>query len=342
MAASSPRRATSTTGVRTELSPSLPSIESISPGHKWMKPRSLSSLSVRSSTSTSSLSRDISIDLDKNRVHTRRSAASNTNLRKKPNGPPRTSVPEPGSGHDCPTLAHICKKNLTYSWEIPDEQRVSSVLHLTHIRLDNCRLTQIDDWSFIPHLTHLYLQHNLISRLDKLESLPHLQFLVLAENSIEKIEGIRNCSQLRLLDLSANNIEQLSKDDLPNNLVYLMMRENPCANLPSYRLETIHDTPTLLELDEVEINDEERRLASMLHTRGTHAENIIDYSIIGSSAEEVEDSREPDGNKPSYSQVVSDIIARSKSRQASEMDVRYSDTIKRYKAVLLKQVGRVA
>lgn len=51
-------------------------------------------------------------------------------------------------------------------------------------------------------------------------------------------------------------------DELPTGLVYAFFQGNPCALLPSYRLDVIKNLKELQELDEEKVSKIERRIAT--------------------------------------------------------------------------------
>src|SRR5579883_1788178 len=60
------------------------------------------------------------------------------------------------------------------------EATVDSLLKLTHVRLDRCRIDEIDNLAeYLNHtgLTHLYMHHNRIRRIENLDFLVNLTYL---------------------------------------------------------------------------------------------------------------------------------------------------------------------
>lgn len=91
----------------------------------------------------------------------------------------------------------------------------SSILKLTHIRLDRENIDEIDNLAeFLNHtgLTHLFLHYNQIRRIENLEFLTGLTYLNLSHNHITKIENLKHLRRLQLLDLSSNKIETRVED----------------------------------------------------------------------------------------------------------------------------------
>ncbi|XP_066556338.1 leucine-rich repeat-containing protein 46-like [Amia ocellicauda] len=90
---------------------------------------------------------------------------------------------------------------------------------------------------------------NEITKIENLEPLSCLRFLTLAGNRISRIEGLQGLKKLGFLDLSDNLIEQLDLDGLPQSLLLLSLRRNPCAERKEYRASVAAALPHLRELD---------------------------------------------------------------------------------------------
>lgn len=94
-------------------------------------------------------------------------------------------------------------------------------------------------------------------------------FLTLAYNKISSINGFQNLKSLQLLDLTGNLITQeaFKQDEfllnqLPFNLQYLILLENPICQNPEYRLIVTATAPFIVELDEKRVTNLERRVAA--------------------------------------------------------------------------------
>ena len=100
--------------------------------------------------------------------------------------------------------------------------------------------THIDNLECLGHnVTHLYLQNNSISVIENIECLESLRFLSLANNKIATISDMTYLHTLLLLDLSANAIVSVNTANLPQQLSFLSLKYNPCADLPGYRSERL-------------------------------------------------------------------------------------------------------
>ena len=107
---------------------------------------------------------------------------------------------------------------------------------------------------------------NRIQKIENLDCLQNLTFITMAANQISKIEGLTHFKKLAFLDLSQNQIIsfdigkhgyiqrhvllqsnsmvhlQICKgifcsfaDELPQSLVILSLKDNPCTSMPDYR-----------------------------------------------------------------------------------------------------------
>ena len=106
-------------------------------------------------------------------------------------------------------------------------------------------------------------------------------------------------------------------------MIYLLLADNPCALLPSYRLDLIKDCERLEELDDLHISKQEKRMA-----RGELAEDSED-SV---SEEEENDQSEWTMSPSLYEERVAQIRLRSKGRRESAP----SDSTKRLEELTAK------
>ncbi|KAK2177528.1 hypothetical protein NP493_584g01028 [Ridgeia piscesae] len=160
-----------------------------------------------------------------------------------------------------PTLELLVKRHLppdAFKW--PHEKIVSALDSITHVRLDRENLAYIDNFELLgEHVTNLYLQKNQIEIIENLESLRGLQFLTLAANRIRRIEGLTRLPKLGFLDLSENLIETFDIDEIPQSLIILNLRGNPCTQLADYRGSIIQDIEKLQQLDGEKVTKEEKK-----------------------------------------------------------------------------------
>ncbi|XP_075698449.1 leucine-rich repeat-containing protein 23 [Rhinoderma darwinii] len=118
----------------------------------------------------------------------------------------------------------------------------------------------------LPNLRELYLAQNNMKTLEGLDSLVHLTSLHLRENQLETLDGFSgNMRALQYLNLRGNLISRLQEVEklkvLPM-LRALVLRENPCEEEDSYRLETLIALPHLERLDKDFFEEEERTEAT--------------------------------------------------------------------------------
>ncbi|KAJ3030479.1 UNVERIFIED_CONTAM: hypothetical protein HDU68_008895 [Siphonaria sp. JEL0065] len=156
----------------------------------------------------------------------------------------------------------ISKNNPTPS-DLTPQECAAMLKTATHIRLDRSNLENLSGIIEYTSITHLHIQHNYISSLAPLASLLNLRILCAAGNLISHLDGICNLTELKLLDISKNLIQDIEIEQFPASLENLVISENPCTVAPDYRLELIYGLNELTVLDEVDVGQEERRLAKM-------------------------------------------------------------------------------
>ena len=181
---------------------------------------------------------------------------------------------------------------------------------MRRVRLDRLDINCTKGIELIPNVSHLYLQQNVLGSITL--SLSNLVFLILADNQIKSVH-LTGCPVLQLLDLRNNLVEKL--DGFPISLEYLMLEDNPCSQVPDYRIQTIKAIPGLIELDEQIITGLERRIA------------LGDQSIPDEEMEEQDDDQtiHQDGNQISdtpalYLQGLQGALDRSKSRRVKPVN----------------------
>ena len=109
--------------------------------------------------------------------------------------------------------------------------------------------------------THVMLQHNWIRHIDGLEFFDKIQYLVLNNNRLETLSGVSHLGTLQYLDVSHNQIATVEVGEVPDKLMALELKGNPCSELPGYRASLIGSLPNLVFLDEERISLRERRVA---------------------------------------------------------------------------------
>lgn len=144
------------------------------------------------------------------------------------------------------------------------EKIVSELNRITHLRLDRERIKEIDGLELLGgSVTNIYLQVNNIERIGNLDCCKNLSFLALSNNRIRKVENLTCLKKLLFLDLSENRIKDLDVEELPESVVILNLKGNPCTETDSYRARIIRHLPRLKQLDLLEVTKEERSAAGV-------------------------------------------------------------------------------
>ncbi|XP_015217800.2 leucine-rich repeat-containing protein 46 [Lepisosteus oculatus] len=124
---------------------------------------------------------------------------------------------------------------------------------LETVRLDRESISAIGNLECLGLVRSLYLQQNNIKKIENLDCLSSLRFLTLAGNKITRIENLQCLKRLGFLDLSDNLIQHLDLDGLPQSLLILSLRGNPCVEHSGYRAAVRAGLPNLKELDGQEV-----------------------------------------------------------------------------------------
>eukprot|EP01060_Flectonema_neradi_P021052 TRINITY_DN28564_c0_g1_i1.p1 TRINITY_DN28564_c0_g1~~TRINITY_DN28564_c0_g1_i1.p1 ORF type:complete len:430 (+),score=82.76 TRINITY_DN28564_c0_g1_i1:155-1291(+) len=105
--------------------------------------------------------------------------------------------------------------------EKDEDERIEAIFKLTHIRLENLSITDIDGIECITgKLTHLFLDSNKIANMGEIQWLDNLTTLVLSNNLIEEIDGIDELSSLQTLNLSNNKLKPFNVvDKIPSSVM---------------------------------------------------------------------------------------------------------------------------
>lgn len=118
--------------------------------------------------------------------------------------------------------------NLTHLWL--DDNKLSNVdalkglTNLTYLNLGSNQISNIDGLSGLTNLTELYLGYNKISNIDALKGLTNLKKLGLNNNQINNIDTLSGLTNLEYLDLHDNQISDTDintlKSKLPNCVIW--------------------------------------------------------------------------------------------------------------------------
>lgn len=217
----------------------------------------------------------------------------------------------------------IVKRNLppeASKWS--HEEVVKELSKVSHVRLDRENIGFIDNLELMSSkVTNLYLQNNKIQTIENLECLTNLRFLTLSGNKIRKIEGLSLFKHLGLLDLSQNLIQTFDIDELPQSLIILNLRDNPCTHMSDYRGSIIQDLHNLKQLDGTEVSRTEKREVGFAVS--SESDDDGEYEEVDEEEEEVE-SRLPEikmegpvtrqSIRDVFGTATSDILIRSQKR----------------------------
>lgn len=100
-----------------------------------------------------------------------------------------------------------------------------------------------------------------------LRGMPNLEIVSLSVNKISSLKDFQTCTKMKELYLRKNLIVDIAEIRYLQNmsaLKVLWLLENPCAELPNYRLLVIKMLPSLEKLDNQAVTPEERSQASGL------------------------------------------------------------------------------
>eukprot|EP00466_Bigelowiella_natans_P016149 jgi/Bigna1/88373/estExt_fgenesh1_pg.C_310089 len=104
-------------------------------------------------------------------------------------------------------------------------------------------------------ITHLHLEDNKITKIQGLEYAPLLELLDLSRNRIEKVDNLSHLKKLKVLLLCGNRIAELQPESLPESLEELDLRDNKIVNDDSAMLRVKKGLPSLWKLDGSAISD---------------------------------------------------------------------------------------
>ena len=105
------------------------------------------------------------------------------------------------------------------------------LLGITELDVSLAKLTNVEDFQYMPHLTKLVLRHNKIDDLSPLVGLTNLSELDLYSNEISDLSPLAGLTNLTNLELTGNNISDLSPLAGLTNLVSLGLNSNHISDL---------------------------------------------------------------------------------------------------------------
>ena len=144
-----------------------------------------------------------------------------------------------------------------------DDEKKEQMINISKIFLTDRHIGQINNLVIYENLEELYLQRNYINIIENLEFSNKIVILSLNFNYIKKIEGLKSLKCLKILDLSENLIDSFDLKEIPQNVEFLYLYENPFfehIDLLNYRYDCINYFDHLVILDSLEISDREKLL----------------------------------------------------------------------------------
>jgi Leucine-rich repeat (LRR) protein len=117
-------------------------------------------------------------------------------------------------------------------------------------------------------IKNLNLWGNDLDDISVINLLPNLEVLSLSVNHISGLKDFAGCPKLTELYLRKNAISDLSEVQhlmALKQLRVLWLWENPCADIPNYRLIVIKMLPQLNKLDNTAVTNEEREAARIIN-----------------------------------------------------------------------------
>eukprot|EP00747_Dinoflagellata_sp_TGD_P214445 gnl/TRDRNA2_/TRDRNA2_87307_c0_seq1.p1 gnl/TRDRNA2_/TRDRNA2_87307_c0~~gnl/TRDRNA2_/TRDRNA2_87307_c0_seq1.p1 ORF type:complete len:466 (+),score=69.67 gnl/TRDRNA2_/TRDRNA2_87307_c0_seq1:45-1400(+) len=117
-------------------------------------------------------------------------------------------------------------------------------------------------------IRNLNLWGNDLHDIAVIKRMPQLEVLSLSVNHISSLADLRYCPKLSELYLRKNDVRDLAEvHHLKNlrNMKVLWLSDNPCANLPHYRLYILQLLPHLTKIDSTDVTEEERMQAAEAH-----------------------------------------------------------------------------
>lgn len=139
-----------------------------------------------------------------------------------------------------------------------------------HLALSTNNIDKVGSLAGMDNLRVLSLGRNIIKALSNLDTCPTLEELWVSYNQIDKLAGIEKAPNLRVLYISNNKIASWAEIDRLRELTSLhelLLVGNPIYSdfteetRPQYRIEILKRCPSLIKLDGIPIDPEERTTA---------------------------------------------------------------------------------
>lgn len=150
------------------------------------------------------------------------------------------------------------------------DDAIKLVPNIEVLILNQNKISNIGDLSFLTKLTNLYISNNLLNSCDNLHlKLGNIKLINFSQNSITSLQGFEKLYSLESLDLSCNKICDVTElkyiGKLPC-LENLIMTANPVATIVDYRIKVLEhfgdrakdisldiEKPTQPEVDKVQV-----------------------------------------------------------------------------------------
>ena len=156
-------------------------------------------------------------------------------------------------------------------------------------------------------IKNLNLWGNDLQDISIIRELSNVEVLSLSVNSISTLADFSYCHQLSELYLRKNFISNFSElKHLKNlqNLKVLWLCDNPCSNLPNYRIAVIKLLPQLVKLDNSLITEEERiqaqnlelNLSSPIKSKSSSPQKAVHESLMMPNEDQIRNPGYPSGN----------------------------------------------
>lgn len=142
-----------------------------------------------------------------------------------------------------------------------EKEKTDFVINTNKLYLNDRGIDEINNLVIYEKLEELYLQRNYITVIENLEYSNNLEILSLHFNNIKEIKGISHLSNLKILDLSENFIINFDIQNIPKNVEFLYLYENPFfkdLDLIKYRYDCVNYFTNIVILDSLQVTDRER------------------------------------------------------------------------------------
>lgn len=150
------------------------------------------------------------------------------------------------------------------------DDAIKLVPNIEVLMLNQNKITDIEDLSFLTKLSSLYTSNNLLNTCDNLHlKLGNVKLIDFSQNSITSLQGFEKLYSLETLDVSCNKISDINEIKYLGNLPCLenlTITANPVATIIDYRIKVLEyfgdrakdicldiEKPSQPEIDKVQI-----------------------------------------------------------------------------------------